>query len=252
MKPLEIYKNVFGILRIDNRLKENNARVVGTGFIINTNPLYVLTCNHVVGEGTEHNDGNISYALIKRSDSNAKDFDLGKFEITFLKAKKIVFKPEVDLAVLTIDTSIDPKAAEKMGLLDIEGLELDFDSNSSEMGLPVEWISAGTLGDFSITPRLFKGNIVTKYSKNNQYKFTNPDGVETTATMHGINLFEVDQLFFPGCSGSPILSPANGKVIGWVHGFNSWQLPPNVTASLSIGISMSNIQDFLKESNFIK
>jgi S1-C subfamily serine protease len=250
MKKVKYYNSIFAILRIDTTLQQNNARVAGTGFIINTNPLRVLTCNHVVSEGTPENDGKIVYSIIKRSDEN-KDFDLRNAQISFLKAKNIIFEPEYDLAILEIDPSQNKEIAEKIGIPNtVESLEFDFEEMT--IGDNVEWMSAGTLGDLTITPRLFKGNIITKYIKDNSYKFINPSGAEETIMMKGINLFEVDQLFFPGCSGSPIISPKNGKVIGWVHGFNSWQLPPNIVASLSIGINSSNIKDFLYKNNLIK
>lgn len=249
MNQIKYYESVFAILRIDTSLQENNAKVVGTGFVINTNPVQILTCNHVVGEGNRENNGKIVYSIIKRSDKT-DNFDLRNVEISMLKAKKIVYKPEYDLAVLEIDPSQNAEIAEKMGIPGkVRALEIDF--NETPIGTPVEWLSAGTLGDLTITPRFFKGNMVTKYIKDNHYKFMNSGGVEETATMQGINLFEVDQLFFPGASGSPIISSQSGRVIGWVHGFNSWQLPPNLTASLSIGISVSNIKDFLINNKFI-
>ena len=34
----------------------------------------------------------------------------------------------------------------------------------------MEWISAGTLGDLTITPRFFKGNIVARYIKDQTYR----------------------------------------------------------------------------------
>ena len=247
MNQIKFYKSIFAILRIDTSLQKDNARIVGTGFVINANPIKIATCNHVVGEGNAENNGKIVYAIAKRSDG-ATDFDLRNGQISYLKVKTILFKPEFDLAILEIDPSQNKDIAEKIGIPAlIKPLEIDF--SEIDIGTPVEWLSAGTLGDLTITPRLFKGNIVTKYIKNNHYKFMNSQGVEEIATMHGISLLEVDQLFFPGCSGSPIMSSQHGKVIGWVHGFNSWQLPPNLTASLSIGISVSNVKDFLTVIN---
>lgn len=245
MNQVKYYDSVFAILRIDTSLQKDNARVVGTGFIINTSPIQIVTCNHVVGEGNEANNGKIIYSIMKRSD-NTPDFDLRNVQISILKAKHITFKPEWDLAILQIDPLENKEVAERMGIpRNIKALEINF--NQPIIGERVEWLSAGTLGDLTITPRLFKGNIVTQYLKDNKYKFMNQQGIEETAVMHGVNLFEVDQLFFPGCSGSPIISSENGEVIGWVHGFNSWQLPPNLTASLSIGISASNVKDLFNK-----
>lgn len=244
MTNIKHYESIFAIVRIDTSLQENNARIMGTGFVIGTAPLKILTCNHVVGEGNKENNGKIVYAIAKRSDGVA-DFDLRNFQISSLKVKHITFKPEWDLAILEIDPTENAEIAGLMGIpSQIKALE--FDSGEPVVGSQVEWLSAGTLGDLSITPRLFRGNIVTRYIKDNNYKFINSQGIEEIGNMKGVNLFEVDQLFFPGASGSPIISSASGKVIGWVHGFNSWQLPPNLTASLSIGISVSNVKELLK------
>lgn len=247
MNTIKHYDSVFAILRVDTSLKENNARVVGTGFVIGVNPIRMITCNHVVGEGSAANNGKITYYIIKRSDSNP-DFDLRNVQISNLRIKSIAFNPEWDLAILEIDPTENLEIAAHMGIPgNVKALDVDF--NSPIIGSQVEWLSAGTLGDLTITPRLFKGNIVASYIKNNHYKFINAQGTEEIGNMQGVSLFEVDQLFFPGSSGSPIIT--NDKVIGWVHGFNAWQLPPNLTASLSIGISMSNIKDFLTENKLI-
>ena len=63
MKWSDLYETVFSILRSEGQ----NMKIVGTGFIINKNPVYILTCNHVVSEGTENNNGNIKYAITKKN-----------------------------------------------------------------------------------------------------------------------------------------------------------------------------------------
>lgn len=277
MKPIKFYKSLFAILRIDTSLQQNNAKIVGTGFVINTNPIYILTCNHVVSEGKEDNNGNIVYSIAKRSD-NITGFDLRNFQISYLKAKKIFYKPEYDLAILEIDPSINKKVAQKLGIPNnIKSLNVDFNVNAGTIGSLVEWISAGTLGDPTITPRFFKGNIIARYIKDQTYKFINPQKTEQLQAMKGIRFLEIDQLFFPGCSGSPIISSKNKKVIGWVHGFNSWPVPTTnlidykaeiinnndrknvtiksnsiLTASLSLAIDIKNVKNFLIENRFIK
>lgn len=277
MNKIKYYDSIFAILRIDTNLKENNARIVGTGFVINNNPIQILTCNHVVGEGTENNDGKIVYSIVKRSDA-INEFDLRNFQISFLKAKRIIFKPESDVALLEIDPSLDMITANKLGIPEnIKSLDVDFDENSSDIGSSVEWVGAGTLGDLTVTPRFFKGNIVTKYIKDQKYTYKDREASEKLQEMKGVSLFEINQLFLPGCSGSPIISSNSEKVIGWVHGFNSWAIPTanpiqydanlsygdesqnvkikaNATlgASLSIGIDIKNIKDFLKENIVIK
>ena len=63
MKFNDLYKSVFAILRIEG----TQAKIVGTGFVINTNPIYIITCNHVVSEASENNDGSIKFSITKRS-----------------------------------------------------------------------------------------------------------------------------------------------------------------------------------------
>lgn len=45
----DLYKSVFAILKFQN----DQARVVGTGFVIQQDPIRLITCNHVVSEGSE-------------------------------------------------------------------------------------------------------------------------------------------------------------------------------------------------------
>jgi len=276
MQLIDLYKSLFAILRIDTSMLQNNAKIVGTGFVINTNPIYILTCNHVVSEGTEDNDSKIIYAIIKRSDT-VKKFDLRNVQISYLKAKKICYKPEYDIAILEIDPLLNIKIAQKLGIPNnIKALKMDFQEKTRLIGSPVEWVSAGTLGDLTITPRFFKGNIVTKYIVDQRYKFTNFRGAEQSQIMEGINLLEVDQLFLPGCSGSPVFSTKKQEVIGYVHGFKSWPIITDnvinyeaeisensiirkanvkskaaLIASLSLAIDIKNVKTFLSENKFV-
>jgi hypothetical protein len=139
----------------------------------------------------------------------------------------------------------------------------------------VEWIGVGTLGDLSLTPRFFKGNIVTKYIKDQNYIYINPESKEQIQLMKAVRFMEINQLFLPGCSGGPIVSERN-KVIGWVHGFNSWPIQTNnmveynatlsddstsqevkiktksiIGASLSLGIEIKNVKEFLLDNKLI-
>lgn len=276
MKQIEFYKSVFAILRIDTSLAQNNAKVAGTGFIINTDPLYVLTCNHVVSEGNEDNNDRIVFGVARRTD-DIKEFDLRNFQITYIKAKRIFYKPEYDFAVLEIDYSESPNEAEKLGIpKNIKPLKLDF-NEVRDVGSSVEWVSAGTLGDISITPRFFNGNVVAKYTRDQAYKFVNNQGAEQQQIMQGIKFLEVNQLFLPGCSGGPIILSKNKKVIGWVHGFNSWPIATDntigykaeiiennisknvdvktksiLTASLSLAVDIKSVEKIIVDNNFIK
>ena len=271
MKFKDLYKSVFAILRIE----DNQAKVVGTGFVINTNPLYILTCNHVVGEGNETNNGTVRYSITKRSDS-FNDFDIRKAEISFLSAKRIIYKPEFDLAILEIDPSINKDVSNKLDIQNTKTLELSFDKAEREFGSAIEWLSTAATGDLVLTPRFFKGNLITNYITDYNYKYNNSQGVEVQQVMRGVSLIEVDKLFIPGSSGSPILNVQLNKVIGYVHGFKSWPISTNtemkqkveitenensrnvklkynlpLTASLSLGIDLRTVESYLKINGLI-
>jgi len=277
MKWTNLYNSIFAIARIDTKLKKNNLKVVGTGFVINTDPIYILTCNHVVSEGTENNDGSIVYSVIKRSDS-FKEFDLREGRLSYLKAKKIFYNAECDIAILEIDPYLNKEVAQQLNIFNTRPLKINFQEKIRKIGLPIEWISAGVLGELTLTPRFFKGNIVTKYITNYNYKFINANGEEQSQTIKDANFLEIDQLFFPGCSGAPVISSTKkGEVIGYVHGFKSWPIitdnilsqkveildnskPHSVkvkskvplVASLSLAIDVKTVKDFLIKNGFIK
>lgn len=267
-----LYKSLFAILRIENKI----ANVVGTGFVINTSPIYILTCNHVVGEGSENNNVSATYSITKRTD-NIKAFDLTKVQISYLKVKKIFSKPELDLAILEIDTSVNKDIAKQLGLPNVKSLKLDFKSQPRIIGSHVEWMSIGTLGDLTLTPRFFRGNLVTSYKINYKYKFINPQRIEQEQIIKDAMILEIDQLFIPGSSGSPVINSRSESVIAYVHGFKSWPIMTNSTleqpaqikenlnvrnvnikskttlvTSLSIAIDVRSIQKYLIENQFIQ
>ena len=154
---------------------------------------------------------------------------------------------------------------------------MSFDEKDRELGSSVEWLSTAASGDLSLTPRFFKGNLVTNYISYNRYKFKNAQGIEIEQIMIGANILEVDQLFIPGSSGSPIIDSNSSKVIGYVHGFKSWpiltaaeivqevEITENeeikkvkmkygapLIASLSLGIDLRTVAAFLQELNLIQ
>jgi S1-C subfamily serine protease len=267
----ELYRSVFAILRIEGQ----NARVVGTGFVINTNPIYILTCNHVVSEVSENNNGNIVYSITKRSD-NVEEFDLRQIQISFLRATQIVTAPQFDLAILKIDPNDNAEVARLLSIDNAPALQLSFDQNDRTLGGEVEWLSTAATADLTLTPRFFKGNIVTQYIVDHQYNYLDNNGQQINQVILAAKMIEVDKLFIPGSSGSPILDTASNKVIAFVHGFKSWpigtntevqhpfQLVENNTSremilkynlpfvtSLSLGIDVRTIETFLRENNFL-
>jgi len=164
----------------------------------------------------------------------------------------------------------------KLDIANTRALELSFDKAEREFGSEVEWLSTAAVGDFTLTPRFFKGNLITNYIADQNYSFRNSQGVDAQQAMTGVSMIEVDQLFIPGSSGSPILDVESNKVIGYVHGFKSWPVPTNtevkqgveitenakarnvdlkynlpLMTSLSLGIDVRTIEEYLRTSSLI-
>lgn len=265
-----LYRSVFAILRVEG----TQGNVAGTGFVINSNPIRILTCHHVVSEATPNNDGNVKYYITKRTD-NDNDFDLRQVQISYLRAVKIASAPQFDLAILEIDPNENLVVSELLAVTQTPALELSFVKEDRILGGDVEWLSTASSGDMTLTPRFFKGNLITKYVINQPYAYLSAPGVQTQQIIDGANILEIDKLFIPGCSGSPILNVDN-KVIGFVHGFKSWPIPTNtevahpfeltennasrlvdlkykipLMASISLGIDIRTIETYLRDNNFI-
>lgn len=236
MKWLDLYKTVFSILRSEGQ----SMKIVGTGFIINKNPVYILTCSHVVSEGAEDNNGNIKYAITKKTGKSLKEFDLRKGQFSFFFAKRIFRDSKHDLAILEIDPKENDEVSGKLNLYNVKPLKCSFKNKERKIGLPVQWLSAGIHGDLTQTPRFFNGNILTNYITDHMYEFKNQEGINQKQKMEGIKLLEVDQLFVPGCSGSPVVNSKTGNVIGYVHGFKSWSIMTNAIIKYEADLTENN------------
>ena len=260
-----LYKSVFAIMRMEN----GQAMVVGTGFVIQTDPIRILTCHHVVSEALAENNSGVMYSITKRTDS-FESFDLRNNEISFLRANKIIMKPEYDIAVLEIDAAENEAVSRKLDLENSPALEFDF--GDRVIGAPIEWLSTAATGDLTLTPRYFKAHLTTTYTTAQAYRFINRRKEQIEQVMDGISFLEVDKLFIPGASGSPILDSESGRVIGFVHGFKLWPVmtnaetqqaitlkidgeekgaelkyAPPLVASLSLGIDMKSVKPFFEE-----
>src|SRR6266849_8835481 len=229
-----LYESEFAIWRIQRNDTRGNRSAespwtathvpVGMGFVIRQNPLLLLTCYHVVSEGSESNSGNIVFAIGRRIKGD-KEFNLLQAQVAFLLIKRILFKPEYDLAILEVDPTQSTEAHSKLDLgaasadsFDIKSLDLDFDPAQRAVGTSVMWSTTGSpTGDqthFALPPRFFTANIVTNYVTNVPYSAKSASGVSTEQTMTGVRMFEVDKLMLPGTSGSAIVNVATNRVIG--------------------------------------
>jgi Trypsin-like peptidase domain len=166
---------------------------------------------------------------------------------SWLRIKHMRFKPEYDLAILDIDPAIDPAVADKLDLKDSKPLALDFESQRRAIGSPVTWLTTAAQGDLTLTPRLFTGNIIANYIADETYSYQS-NGNAHKQVIVGAKMLEIDKLFLPGSSGSPILNSETNQVIGFVHGYRAFALGSNIetTEDVEIGLDAELIKEKLK------
>ena len=267
----ELFESEFAILR----LQGNQARVAGVGFVIHQAPTRILTCYHVVSEGTELNDGPVSFGIARRTEE-ANETDTRRVTWGWIKAKHLQFKPEYDMAILEVEPQANPQVAEKLHLTRSRPLHLNLDKSRRAIGSPVTWLTTAFQGDLKLTPRLFTGAIVANYIADEKYSYQTSAGSKTEQVIAGARMLEVDKLFIPGASGSPILNAQTMEVIGYVHGYRTFALSSNVevvedveigeqselkkqklkyrlplVTSLSLGIDLRTAERFLVDEGYV-
>jgi hypothetical protein len=238
----DLFESEFAILRF----QANQLKVAGVGFVIHQAPTLILTCYHVVSEGVELNDGPVHYSIARRTELT-DEIDVRKVAWSYLKIKRILFKPEYDLAVLEIDPKINEQVADKLGVTKSKPLTLSFDASQRLIGSSVTWLTTAATGDATLTPRLFTGNIVANYVKDEKYSFANAAGNMVEQVITGARMLEVDKLFIPGASGSPILNANTMQVIGYVHGFHPFTINSNLEVTEDAELQFGDGTEFKKE-----
>lgn len=257
------------------RLEGNQGRLVGTGFLVSKT--HVLTCNHVV-QPFDPQNATVRYGIVKRRLAPGEVLDLRQAQITWILADTVVARPELDLAILTVDVSRTEhrESATAIGLLPPIPLKLSF--RDPKIGDTVGWLGMAVLGDLVATPRFFQGTVVTNYVNDARYPVLGPNNTQQIQLAPGLQLVEINQLFVPGCSGGPVFSFSEERVIAYVHGFGSWPvgltqntidvsgaqlITPGqtvqatirskapVVAALSIAVDVRSIKAFLEEQGII-
>ena len=171
--------------------------------------------------------------------------------------------------------ALDPVEADKLELKDSKPLTLNFDAQSRGLGSTVTWLTTAAEGDLTLTPRLFTGNIVANYINNQTYSYLS-NGSKNKQVITGARILEVDKLFIPGSSGSPIINADNKQVIGYVHGYRAFAFGSNITvtedveigadmlskeklkyappllSSVSLGIDLRTAQPFFAQAGYLE
>jgi hypothetical protein len=233
----ELHHSVFAIIRTENQF----SRVAGTAFVIRQDPILLITCYHVVSDGTNLNNGPVQYSIGKGTDEFDL-LDLRSLNFSSLRIAEITSNPGIDMAILRIDPAEDPAMAQALALADVEPLPLSFSIDHRLPGAPVEWLSTAGSESLPFVPRFFRGHLVSRYRMDQHYTYLNAQGQPVKQTMAGIHLLEVDHLFIPGVSGSPLLERESSRVIGYVHAFSSWGIPTQSSFSQAVEIVDTNNQ----------
>lgn len=276
MNPIQAYNRLAQSTVAILRVTRGQGRLVGTGFVVSKTP-HILTCNHVV-QPYDPNNAAVRYGVVKRRLAPGEVLDLRQAQISWIGANNVRVNPDLDLAILTVDVrrSDTRDTAKAIGLLPPVPLELNF--NERNIGDKVAWLGMAVLGDLMATPRFFEGVIVSSYVNDSRYTYTALDNTRQTHRAIGLQLIEINQLFVPGCSGGPVLSLSDGKVIAYVHGYGSWAVGvtpgsmniPNVqltaqtrvfrgtmrmnapvVAALSRAIDVRSIEEFLRAERIL-
>lgn len=239
----DLFASEFAIVRIEG----NHAHVAGVGFVIQQAPMRLFTCNHVVSQGTEANDGPVVYAIARRTEAT-NEIDVRKVTWSWLRIKHMTFKPEYDLAILDVDPEVDQPIAEKLDLNKSKPLALNFDSSQRSIGTAVTWLTTAAQSDLTLTPRLFSGSVVANYIADESYSYQSSTGNSVKQVIKGARMLEVDKLFIPGASGSPILNAQTRQVIGYVHGYRAFAFNSNldVTEDVEMGLDAVYTKEKLK------
>ena len=229
----------------------------------------------MVSEGSAPNDGPVVYAIARRPEST-NEVDLRRVTWSFLKVSHIVLKPEYDLAILEVDPHSNEVVANKLNLTESKPLTLSLDRSQRSLGSTVTWLTTAAEGDLTLTPRLFTGSIVANYIQDEKYSYQNSSGTVVQQTISGARMLEIDKLFLPGASGSPILNAETRSVIGYVHGYRAFALNTNIevtenaevaedsefkkeklkhklplVTSISVGIDLRTAEGYLTQEGYI-
>ena len=193
-----------------------------------------------------------------------------------IRVKHIVSKPEYDLAVLEIDPQINEDIADKLHVKYSKPLILSFDSSQRSMGSAVAWFTTAAQGDLTLTPRLFTDSVVASYVSDEKYSFKSSSGSMVQEVISGAKMLEIDKLFMPGASGSPIINADTKQVIGYVHGYRAFALNSNLeftedaefgegpelkkeklkhklplVTSVSLGIDLRTVESYLIQEGYV-
>jgi hypothetical protein len=224
---------------------------IGSGFFASSKVF--VTCYHVIMNSiSPHQDG-IQYDLVNNLGPGKASVHTVSNAVT---GQNLHLFPEDDLAILIVDGN------QSRAYVSLEYGEIRVGAEIGIAGYPIPRLGLVN-GKISCDGLLFR---VAKSVLTSTYNTT--INTDTGNVLVNVPVMEVNFLFVPGNSGGPIFSADTGRVLGFVHGFQSYKilervetvtlvknLPAgmgntymhNQTALYSLGIVLSRVRPHLEK-----
>jgi len=206
---------VFAVMRIRPAAAQGQFQlwVLGSGFFISSK--IFLTCAHLlVDPANPHVDGD-KYQLVNTIGATHNVWEIQNAVV----GNNVHIFRDCDLALLSVD------GGQSRSYLPLEYNDIPVGTEIGVAGYPAPQLQAvnGQINLGGLIYRVAKNVLTANYPSN----FNTNNGLNLT----NIPVIEVNFLFVPGNSGGPIFSAANGRVIGYVHGFRTHKIEEKIEAA---------------------
>jgi hypothetical protein len=249
----DIRYTVFSVIRLRPLANGTwNCAALGSGFFVSHN--IFQTCHHVINPvSAPHVDGD-TYRLVALTDGKGSgcQHQIGDVKV----GEALHLFPDSDLALLRCG------GAGNQAYVGLEYADVCIGRDIGVAGYPLAQLAPGPNGDLrydGLVFRVARGVATSTYPLN----INSDQGI----VLQNTPILEVNFLFVPGNSGGPIFDAETGRVIAFVHGYNTVKIrerveqvtminpPPqgiagsyieNLNALYSLGIKMERARPHLE------
>lgn len=190
-----------------------SARALGTGFFAARNVF--LTCDHVMNPSADPHQAGDSYVLV--ANVTGRSGQTYRVQTPQL-GNEINLFPNLDLAVLRV-----PSAAHDQPFIALDYGDVYEGEDIGVVGYPLAALTTvnNNIALDGVLYRAGRGCVTGRFTAN--------DGV-----LQNVPYIEVNFLFVPGNSGGPVFSAENGRVVGYVRGYNAVKIRETVATATMI------------------